>query len=150
MATSLSVPTTGMCSCSLNLPHWYFLLSMCYPLKNHMWLFSGQHTDSKKIIGREQVCVFQTVRFARIDFPTVNVNKWKTFQVFFIKTEHLKFSLDSNYFAGACIQMVNEITTVVFNFSILKIIMQFLFLHISKYFRIYCNWPVYFIVLSLW
>jgi hypothetical protein len=43
--------------------------------------------------------------------------------------------------------MVDEITTVVFNcgnwnFSISKIIMQFLSLHFSKKFRIYCNWPV--------
>jgi hypothetical protein len=27
--------------------------------KNHMWFFSGQHTDSKKNSGREQVPVFQ-------------------------------------------------------------------------------------------
>jgi hypothetical protein len=65
---------------------------------------------------------------------------------------HWKVTCD---FFVSSTQMVNEITTVVFNhgnwsFSILKIIMQFLFLHFSKYFRKYCNWPVYFIVLSLW
>ena len=81
MATFLPVPTTGTCSCPLNLPHWLFftisvlptekLLSMCYPQKNYMWFFSEQHTDNtKKLVSWNKSPCSNLARCAMIDFPT--------------------------------------------------------------------------------
>lgn len=90
-------------------PLHFFLLSSCYPLKNHYQCathynitcdFSlGSKMIVKKNSRMEQVLVFQPGKICEDWFSKCNWVKWKTCSSSWLKQELLKFILHCNYFA---------------------------------------------------
>jgi hypothetical protein len=70
-------------------------LSMSYPLKNNMWFFSGQHTDSK---------ISKPARFT-VWFSHSNWVLMEHFPSYWLKQSIWSLFCTINIFPGICIQM---------------------------------------------
>ena len=84
--------------------------------KNHMWFFSKHHTDSKKNSGREQAPVFQPGKICKDWFSHCNWVLMENFSSFFLLIQSIwNLFCTVIILSSVCIEMVDEITTVVFN-----------------------------------